>query len=228
MQVLTEWWLTPERVAVHVPTGTAVVADLHLGYHEARRRAGEAVPRVPLAEVLEPLGRCLQRLGVRRLAVAGDLLESARCPGVLAGVQTWLEVHDVELTAVVPGNHDAGAELDSLPLFPAGYSLGTWQVVHGDGKLPEGLLVQGHEHPCFVWPDRFGRGEGPCYLVAERRLILPAFSAEAAGVNVVGVRRWRGYRCCVIAGDRVLDLGELGTLRARLGQAKNSGADGQR
>ena len=34
-----EWLLTPERVAVHLPTSTGVVADLHLGYEEARFEA---------------------------------------------------------------------------------------------------------------------------------------------------------------------------------------------
>src|SRR5438067_991701 len=35
-----DWLLTPQRVAVHRPSGSAVVADLHLGYGQARRRGG--------------------------------------------------------------------------------------------------------------------------------------------------------------------------------------------
>jgi hypothetical protein len=57
----------------------------------------------------------------------------------------------------------------------------------------------------------------PCYLVGAARLVLPAFSADAAGVNVLRARRWRPYRCCVIAGDCVVDLGELATFRRRGG-----------
>ena len=37
MRVFTDWELTPDRAAVHLPTRTAVVADLHLGYAEARQ-----------------------------------------------------------------------------------------------------------------------------------------------------------------------------------------------
>ena len=33
------------------------------------------------------------------------------------------------------------------------------------------------------------------------------FSADAAGVNVLCARRWAGYRCGVIVGERVLDFG---------------------
>jgi len=52
--------------------------------------------------------------------------------------------------------------------------------------------------------------------VGEERIVLPAFSEDAAGVNVIHTRKWRKYRCCVIAGDQVLDFGELETLRKRL------------
>jgi metallophosphoesterase superfamily enzyme len=85
-------------------------------------------------------------------------------------------------------------------------------VVHGDAELPAGRAVHGHTHPCL-------RGAGwtaPCYLVGAKRLVLPAFSIDAAGVNVRGVKNWASYRCCVIAGDRVLDFGTMkGVLRPR-------------
>jgi hypothetical protein len=58
----------------------------------------------------------------------------------------------------------------------------------------------------------------PCFLLREDHLILPAFSADAAGVNVLRGSRWRGYRCCVIAGNKVLDFGETAGLRQRLAQ----------
>ena len=54
-----DWLLTPARVAIHTPTRTAVLADLHLGYAEARHRTGEAVPlraerRFAMTEPAEP------------------------------------------------------------------------------------------------------------------------------------------------------------------------------
>jgi metallophosphoesterase superfamily enzyme len=88
--------------------------------------------------------------------------------------------------------------------------LGGWRVVHGDGMLPAGRVVHGHEHPRAQW--RGGVG-GPCYLVGAGRLVLPACSQDAAGVNVIGVRRWRDFRTCVIAGDRILDFGPLARLK---------------
>ena len=213
MRVLDDWLLTPARAAIHTPTATAVVADLHLGYDRVRRRRGDAVPVRLVADELAALRLELAHQGVSRLVIAGDLFEDGRHERdeVLRELIAWLQVSAIELVGVVPGNHDrlgASVEVDgwSMPLFPEGVKLGGWHVVHGDGVLPPSRVVQGHEHPWLRWR----RGvEGPCYLVGEGRLVLPAMSADAAGVNVWGDVRWRGYRACAIAGTRVLDFGEV-------------------
>lgn len=235
MRVLHEWLLTPQRVAVHWPTRIAVVADLHLGYAEARRRRGDAVPRESVSELLEPLRRSMNQHQARQLVIAGDLLEDGDCREALSAFREWIDRNEMSLLAVVPGNHDkdlaaeAGAEA-KLTLFPQGVAVSGWRIVHGEGTLPDAPLVHGHEHPCLRWSPksranrpRYSRSRfapetinGPCYLTVPRRLILPAFSKDAAGVNVLSMRRWRGYRCHVVAEDRVLDLGEVSTLRRRL------------
>jgi metallophosphoesterase superfamily enzyme len=213
MIVLHDWLLTPERVAVHQPSRTAVVADLHLGYDRARRRGGDAVPGVPVAAQMAGVLAALRRHAVPRLAVAGDLLEDDRCRDVLDEFRAWLAGSGITLAGVVPGNHDGcalRANTEDLPVFPEGLALGGWRVVHGDGVVPEGRVVQGHEHPRAEW--RAGVG-GPCYLVGAARLVLPACSPDAAGVNVIGARRWRAFRCYVIAGDQILDFGPLAGMK---------------
>jgi metallophosphoesterase superfamily enzyme len=231
MRVLDDWLLTPERMAIHLPSQTAVAADLHLGYNEARRRAGEAVPADALDEQLAGLRRALVRHGVGRLVLAGDVLEEPGCRAALARLSAWLDEARIE-AVLVPGNHDAVGLEAEFPICPEGAVLGEWRVVHGDGLLPSGPLVHGHEHPWVRWR---GRGKdglapgAPCYLVGEQRLILPAFSTDAAGVSVFSVRRWRSWRCCVIAGDRVLDLGTVAGLRGLLsGRAAVEIEDGTR
>jgi putative SbcD/Mre11-related phosphoesterase len=211
MRVHDDWLLTPERVAVYLPVAVAVVADLHLGYAEARRRTGEAVPGVPLAEVLTPLRTVLARQRCTRLVIAGDLFEAGWCPQLAEEFRAWLDVTGVELAGVVPGNHDRGMAGEVLPVCPEGLQLGDWRVVHGDGALPAGRLVHGHFHPWL----RRGRISSPCYLVAESSIVLPAFSPDSRGASVRRVPDWRRQRCCAIAGDEVLDLGTLGTLLTR-------------
>jgi putative SbcD/Mre11-related phosphoesterase len=210
MRVHADWLLTPERAALHLPTATAVVADLHLGYDQVRCRAGEALPAFGVDETLAPLKILVVRQKVRRLLVAGDFFEDGRQQESAAELLAWLEEVRVEFLGVIPGNHDRGLDRgDRWPVYPQGLALGSWKVVHGDGPLPPGRVVHGHIHPCLRWGNRIA---APCYLVGPRRLILPAFSADAAGVNVLGDPRWRSFRCCIPAEDRVLDFGELGEL----------------
>jgi metallophosphoesterase superfamily enzyme len=211
MRVHDDWLLTPQRAAVHLPTATAVVADLHLGYAEARRARGEAVPVVPLDEALAPLAQLAATAEVRRLVIAGDLFEDGCCEQLVTDFLAWAEGVGLEVVGVVPGNHDRRLERSGgrLPLRLKGVVLGQWRVVHGDDELPEGAVAHGHFHPCLRW----GRGlTAACFLGAPGRLVLPAFSADARGVNVLREPRWADYRCYALAADRVHDLGPVSAL----------------
>jgi metallophosphoesterase superfamily enzyme len=213
MRVHTDWLLTAERAAIHLPTWTAVVADVHLGYGRARCRRGEAIPGGELDDTIAALAPLLTRPEVHRLAIAGDLVEDAAGRDLIPELLAWLGGCGVELAGIVPGNHDRSLRQPglSLPLHPDGFTLGDWRVMHGDDRLPRGPVVCGHFHPCLRWAG----AAAPCYLVGPRRLVLPALSADAAGVNVLHDRRWRSWRCCVPVGGEVLDFGELGTVKRR-------------
>jgi putative SbcD/Mre11-related phosphoesterase len=212
MMVHDEWLLTPQRLAMHVPTATAVVADVHLGYDRARQRRGDAIPLTGLEDLREALSGLLCRHSFRRLVVAGDLIEDTAGLTLISELLRWLHEHQLEL-AVVPGNHDRslvrGAPL--VPLYPEGVRIGGWLVIHGDERVPSGFVVMGHYHPCLRCGEYI---TAPCYLLGRERLVLPAFSPDAAGVNVVGARRWRGHQCIAIAGEQLLDFGDVARLQA--------------
>src|SRR4051812_49041620 len=115
--MMREWLLTPERVAIYAAEATAVLADLHLGYAQARQRSGEAVPLRSLDEILAPLGRVVARHEVRQVVIAGDLFEEAYRPDLAAELGAWLKAAKVEFVGLVPGNHDRGLERNlDLPL----------------------------------------------------------------------------------------------------------------
>jgi putative SbcD/Mre11-related phosphoesterase len=213
MLVHGDWLLTPERAAVHLPTATAVIADLHLGYDRVRCRMGEAVPTVSLDDALSAITALQQAYQVRRLVIAGDLFEDARICAEWPDFVKWLKGSGMELAGIVPGNHDHGfPDLElAVPVCRKGLFLGAWHVTHGDGELNgKHRLVHGHFHPCFRWS---GGVSAPCYLIAPQRIILPAYSEDAAGVNVLRQPTWRNYRCLVIAGNEVLDFGRLADLQ---------------
>ena len=216
--IIDDWLLTPARAAVHLPTATAVLSDLHLGYAEARRGTGEAVPAVGVEEILAPLRELIAVRSVKRLVIAGDLFEAGPRVELARRLLAWVEAAAVELLGIVPGNHDRNVRTATcgLPVCEGPLLLGGWHVVHGDAPLPDGPVVQGHLHPCL----RLGPGiAAPCYLASDRHLILPAYSAETAGLNVLRTAGWGEYRCHAIVGASVLDYGELAALREKVAGA---------
>jgi uncharacterized protein len=203
MRVLHDWLLTPARVAIHEPTDTAVVADLHLGYNEARRRSGEAVPLFDIGHHLRPLSRMMLAHKVHRLAIAGDLFEDGFDDSVLSDFISWLKDTGVEVAGVVPGNHDrnTASYAGRLPLFTEGLRLDRWHIVHGDKPIVDMPTVHGHLHPAI---QRHGR-RYPCYLVGSRRLVLPAYFQDARGVNIRNDSILRQLRSVIIVGGRLVE-----------------------
>lgn len=202
IHVLEEWLLLPQRIAVHEPSATAVVADVHLGYSMARRRQGDAVPVRSVRDELEPLFAAAQRHDLRGLIVAGDLFE---CGFDAELVRAFLEVLAelrLECRGVIPGNHDRGIERApaSLNVVEDCIQLGNWRIVHGDQPTSADQIVAGHCHPAV----RRRARKLPCFLLMNSRLILPAFSLDAAGVDVDREARWNCWTRYLIKDDRVL------------------------
>jgi putative SbcD/Mre11-related phosphoesterase len=172
-----DWLLAPEGAAILPEEGVAVIADVHLGYEWARGTRGDMVPAHSLAETTARLTRLFDRVAVDRLVVAGDLVETARpCARTAADVRAlrrWLGERGIELVAL-RGNHDP-------PGGPATIEIGGWTIGHGHRPLPP-RCVFGHHHPVL----RAGGLVAPCFLVGPLTIALPAFSANAAGLDVNG------------------------------------------
>src|SRR5438045_8974266 len=107
MLVHQDWLLTPERAAVHLPTATAVIADLHLGYQQARRRGGDAIPAVGLDDTIAALSALYERDEARSLIIAGDLHEDGRHNLVPEELRTWWYDVRAEVAGAIP-RHEAG------------------------------------------------------------------------------------------------------------------------
>ena len=212
------WWLAPEGAVVHVEERTAVVADVHLGYEWSRGSGGDVVPTHSLAETVAALGRLLDRGPVARLVVAGDLVESPRpcrkTDADLARLRAWLDSRDVTLVPIL-GNHDP----PRYPKPPLSLEVAGWTVAHGHRPIEAPRTITGHDHPIL----RVGRTVAPCLLVGPSAIVLPAFSGNAAGLNVAGTSlpaRWRkkSFRCWAGTGERLLDFGPLDDLAGRLAE----------
>ncbi len=210
------WELTPEGAAIHHGERTAVIADVHLGYEWARGAAGDCVPAHSLVETIGRLERVLSRAAIARLIVAGDLVESPRpCRRTAADLRRlrgWLEARGLSLL-VLEGNHDRS--LDAA--LPTTCRVAGWTVGHGHRALNGDRTISGHLHPVF----RIAGTNAPCFLVGAGRIVLPAFSSNAAGCDVVTAplpHDWRTapLRCLASTGEELLDFGPLTDLRRRL------------
>ena len=223
--------LTPEGAAIHPRDRSAVIADVHLGYEWARAAAGDCVPAHSFEETVERLSRVLAHIEVTRLIIAGDLVESVRpCQRTVEDVRRlrhWLGTRGVALL-VLEGNHDRGlftqagapAATSSATTggsrLPASYQINGWTIAHGHRPIVGQRTVSGHLHPVL-------RAEGlaaPCFLADPDRIVLPAFSANAAGCDVLSgpiPADWLegSLRCIASTGSELLDFGLLRALRRR-------------
>jgi putative SbcD/Mre11-related phosphoesterase len=220
------WQLTPEGAAIHPGERTAVIADVHLGYEWARGAAGDCIPAHSLAETLTQLARVLARAPIARLIVAGDLVESPRpCRRTAADLRLlgdWLETRGVRLV-VLEGNHDRSVVLRSrenpvaAPRLPATCTVAGWTIGHGHHPLTGDRTIFGHFHPVL----RVAGTAVRCFLAGPGRIVLPAFSSNAAGCDVVTAcipPQWldRPLHCLASTGDALLDFGPLSDLPRRL------------
>ena len=208
------WDLAPEGAAVHRAERTAVIADVHLGYEWARGAGGDCLPAHSLAETLGKLARLLERAPIARLIVAGDLVESPlpcrRTAGDLRRLFEWLAARGVVLLSLA-GNHDPRR----VPPLPSVVEVSGWTIGHGHRPIAGARTVSGHLHPVL----RAGGITAPCFLVSPTRIVLPAFSPNAAGGTVLGelmpsaVGRGNALRCVAGVGAELLDFGPLDDLR---------------
>lgn len=219
-----DWLLTPEGAIYHREETTAVIADVHLGYEWARGKAGDSVPAHSTRETLARLESLLARVPGRisTLVVAGDLVESGRAcrrtSDDVSRLRSWLETREIGFVRL-SGNHDPYSRVGVGEFGNQGelFRVGSWTIGHGHRPIPGEKTISGHLHPIF----RFQGIGAPCFLVGAERILLPAFSQNTAGLDVLSRNGDLGIwktppRCVVSTGQTLLDFGSLGDLTARI------------
>jgi uncharacterized protein len=203
-------YLLSERALFWPGAATLVVADLHWGKPTPLATPGIPVPFATTSDDLSRLDSALQRTGVRRMIVLGDLFhtKTSRIPShTLAELRRWRSLSSFEIL-LVRSNHDRHAgdppndlQINSLnsPAFVPPFVFRHQPVESGDGY---GLA--GHVHPGLTLKGRELQGETlPCFLVGKERALIPAFGSFTGLTPVEPVP---GDRAFVIAGDEVLEV----------------------
>ena len=189
--------LTPERALII--RNTAIIADLHLGLENAMLEKGIAVPRMQIMEIVDSVRRIIEKYGVERIVIAGDLKHEfgKNLPYEWEDVELFLrEIKDVELE-VVRGNHDNflatilarhGIELrDKIDVHG-------WTIVHGHKECDKRRIIMGHEHPAVKVRFRGSTYSYHCYLRIKKPkrevIVLPAFSPLVSGSDLLAMDRF--------------------------------------
>ncbi len=99
-----------------------------------------------------------------------------------------------------------------------------WTIGHGDRPLAGPRTISGHHHPAL----RIEGTTAPCFVLGPGRIILPAFSLNAAGCDLITAalpREWlrAGFRCVASTGVELLDFGPLSNLRRLRAGARAGG-----
>jgi putative SbcD/Mre11-related phosphoesterase len=182
------------------------VADLHVGFAWAERARGNMLPLGVVDDTVSRLIALTRDYPARELIVLGDVVQRA-VP--LRPVREALRELCSALAGVVRlrllgGNHDRGlvqllAECDLAIGVEPWARIGAHRLLHGDEVPAEwanelrdagdkaesaGRIFMGHEHPAIRLGDGVASMKCPCFLLGPQVVILPAFSAWAAGSNV--------------------------------------------
>jgi metallophosphoesterase superfamily enzyme len=173
--------LSAERSLYLESERTLIVADVHWGYAESHRRAGNLLPLWGDAALHRRLVRVLEHYRPVRMIWLGDSLHTPSAAPIaeafLAGLAPGLEV------IVLAGNHDRRWPRAHL----IEYRLGNLIFHHGDRARPleEGLTeIIGHIHPVMSLGDGAGlRLKVPVLVEGTSRLILPSFSDWSSGAT---------------------------------------------
>jgi len=175
------------RLALFIEaTRTLVVADLHWGYAESHRAAGNLLPAWGDDTLEATLHALLADYAPAEFIWLGDSLHTARsAPRARARAEAFIASSPAPVV-VLAGNHDARWTFaTSIPILRDRFVLH-----HGDRPLPDDFVrppdaveIIGHHHPAFVYRDGAGaRLKLPALVQSPARLILPALSPWAAGV----------------------------------------------
>lgn len=158
------------------------VSDLHLGKSDRiARRGGTLLPPYETRETLWRLEQAVIATNPGIVVCLGDSFDDLRAAQTL---DDDAQLHLMHLQAGrdwiwIAGNHDAGpvelggSHRDELVLGPLTFRHIAQPSARGE--------VSGHYHPKAGLN---GTAQRPCFLLDQKRLILPAFGAYTGGLSV--------------------------------------------
>jgi metallophosphoesterase superfamily enzyme len=180
VEIQRGWWLSGDRTLFFEQDRTLVVADIHWGYAQSHRRAGNLLPLWGNEAAAERLRRVVRHYEPRQMIWLGDSLHK---PDETEAAEAFLEEMAHVETIVIAGNHDRKWPRANRTEF----RLGDRFFHHGHLARelePHVIEVIGHLHPALSWGDGAGLSLKMHALVqGPRRIVLPSFSDWSSGTS---------------------------------------------
>ena len=199
--------LLPQRALYWPGRRLLVIADIHFGKAASFRALGVPVPAGTTTQNLAALDALLAAHPIEHILFLGDFLHAraAHASATLATIRAWRVRHAQLQLTLVRGNHDdrAGdppADLQ-ISVVDEPHAIGPFAFCHHPQDNPHGYVLAGHVHPVHRLSAGGDTLRLPCFVVGERRSILPSFGAFTGGHAVTAAAAERVY---VVADDAVL------------------------
>ncbi len=186
------------------------VSDLHLGKSERiARRTGNLIPPYEVHDTLARLSAEVYRLNPETVVCLGDSFDDLKAlDGVLPQDHSDLSALMAGRDWIwIEGNHDAG------PVVIAGSHLFDYRrgdLVFRHIADPKARAeVSGHYHPKARLRSKGHSITRPCFLVDDRRLILPSFGTYTGGLgtHALALANLMGSQAlAILTGERALPI----------------------
>lgn len=186
-----------------------VVADIHFGKAASFRALGVPVPRGTTGANLDALDALLAAHETGHIVFLGDFLHAraAHASATLQAMLRWRLRHPALRLTLVRGNHDRHAgdpsALLGIEAVDEPYDVAPFSFCHDPELIAPGYVLAGHVHPVFRLAAGADALRLPCFLLGERRAILPALGAFTGGHQV---RPGPGERVFVTAEELVFPV----------------------
>jgi DNA ligase-associated metallophosphoesterase len=183
--------LLPDRAVYWPKEKILYVADTHFGKAATFRKVGIPVSEHTTAEDCERLSKLMEGTGAEKLIILGDFLHAraGRAQPVRNQLFDWRDQHKQLNIFLIRGNHDQQSgdpwsELD-IECMPDPTEMERWDLRHLPVECPTRPYLAGHLHPGYRLSGT-GRDtlRSPCWVIGEKRIILPAFGAFTGLKNV--------------------------------------------
>jgi|SRR5690349_2732036 DNA ligase-associated metallophosphoesterase len=182
--------LSAQRAAFDPQLKSLFIADAHFGKDAVFRAHGLPVPAGATADDLARLDALIAAHAPESIVFLGDLLHGPESlgSGTMQALGEWRARHASVRVVMVEGNHDRTAGL--LPLALGVETVfepwrhGPWALCHYPQVIDGAYVLAGHEHPVYVIASRADSVRVPCFRLAARCGVLPAFGAFTGGFVV--------------------------------------------